>query len=137
MKGLTFLNDPWKLRTDQVFTLILMWKQDPLMRRCMDVNIVKKIEDYIKIDLSGVFKLIDNRLICFRYVCFTNIRLNYFGWCLFGDKKCCFQYHNGCKKCLRPSVYCTHYIVQPISDNIKNISVYRNRFEFDNPIIKQ
>jgi len=127
MKGLTFLNDPWKLRTDQVFTLILMWKQDPWMRRCMDVHIVKKIAEYIKIDLSGL-KLLDGGRICFVHVIFrTEPSANYYGWKIFPN------YYSACIKCLRPLKCSRHYKNSRVGNDI---SSYRNRFEFDDPILE-
>ena len=76
--GFTFLNDPWKLRTDQVFTLVLMWKQDQRMRKCMYVHIVKKIAEYIKVDLSGRFKLTDGGSTYFCHVTFRDKLSNYY-----------------------------------------------------------
>jgi len=128
MKGLTFLNDPWKLRTDQVFTLICMWKQDPWMRKCMDMNIVKKIAEYIKIDLSGKFKLTGGYLTYFFNEDFNS---NYV-WFV-SDKKNNTFYYFCCETCLRPFInYCQH----KQRNDIKDISSYQNRFKFDNVIIK-
>lgn len=133
MKGLTFINDPWKLRTDQVFTLICMWKQNPLMRRCMDINIVKKIVEYIKVDLSGGFKLDNRTSICFRHIVFRDSSSNYYGWFFF-DKGS--HYYSACFNCLKPT--CLHRVRQLSRyKDVKNISEYRNRFEFDDPIIEK
>ena len=135
MKGLTFVNDPWKLRTDQVFTLILMWKQDPWMRRCMDVHIVKKIAEYIKIDLSEGFNLPGRGRIWFRRIIFPDPNSNYYGWFLFDSGS---GYSGGCFTCLRPQCDIHQpYHRSNIYKSVKDISSYRNRFEFDDPIKDQ
>jgi hypothetical protein len=95
---------------------------------------VKKIAEYIKVDLSGTFKLTDNRLICFRYVCFIeDYNSNYYGWSL-SDRKNNIIYYFCCKTCLRPSLYCRHNTMKIQRNGIKDISSYHNQFKFDNPI---
>lgn len=140
MKGLTFLNDPWKLRADQVFTLILMWKQDPLMRKCMDVHIVKKIAEYIKVNLSERFEIVrdgSNGYIWFKYSVFDNPNNNDYGWYFETDEM--KSNTEACSECLKPvNCFCNHitYIFKsiPTSERIKNISEYMHKFRFDNPI---
>lgn len=130
--GLTFVNDPWKLRTDQVFTLICMWKQDPLMRKCMDVHIVKKIAEYIKVDLSEGFKLFNGCRIWFSRIVFLEPSSIFYGWYLFDNGS---VYYQACFTCLRPECDIDHSF--HIYKAVKDISSYRNRFEFDDPIKDQ
>jgi hypothetical protein len=109
-----------------------MWKQDSLMRRCMDVNIVKKIAEYIKVDLSGRFDF-GVKSIFFANIIFRNSKFNYYGWCRFPD------YYGSCIKCLRPFInsecklHGSRYIYDSLGNDISN---YRNRFEFDDPILE-
>jgi hypothetical protein len=101
-----------------------MWKQNPLMRKCMDINIVKKISEYIKIDLSEGFNLYDRKRIRFVHVTLNGF-YGYYGWKVFPD------FYSACMKCLR--VQCNlHYGLRVGND----ISSYRNRFEFDDPILE-
>jgi hypothetical protein len=117
-----------------------MWKQYPLMRRCMDVNIVKKIAEYIKIDLSGNFEIVRNGskgYIWFRYSLFENSHNNNYGWYFETDEM--KSNTEACSKCLKPTnCYCNHiiYITKNVSVTnwIKNISGYMYKFRFDNPV---
>lgn len=131
MNGLSFINDPWIRRRNQVLTFILIWKNVPFIRRCLDLNIVKKIAEYIKVDLSGEFKISETDKIIFLHVLFCSNELNYYGWYRFNNVKSLF-YTNACNICLRPkcNIHNPHYII----DQVKDISKYREKFEFDNPI---
>lgn len=132
MNGLSFMNDPWILRRNQVLTFILIWKNVPFIRRCLDLNIVKKVAEYVKIDLSGGFKISETGRIWFRYIVFTDHLSNYYGWFAFDNGS---GYYRSCNVCLRPKCDIhEYYHPTRVYKAIKDISKYREKFEFDVPI---
>lgn len=95
----------------------------------MDVNIVKKIAEYIKVDLRGSFEVVGG-LTYFCHVTFKDPLSNYYGWFVFDQTGS--HYYGTCIYCLRPN--CSLHVRSynsTVRDNVKN---YRNRFEFDDPI---
>lgn len=129
-----YIDNPWKLRRDQIFTLILIWKQNQLLRKCLDVNIVKMIAEYVKVDVSKPIRILYNNRICLASLVYIfdlfRDRDNYM-WKIYGTKYN-ISYARPCGNCLR--IHChinkTREFIQ------KNISkLHRKLFEFKSKYI--
>jgi hypothetical protein len=112
-----FLNDPWVLRSNQIYTLLQIWKT---LKVPIDRNIIKLIAKSVKIDLSKRFKLSNGGYAIFKWCEQMNPNSCFYGWIIYAD--CLSYYINASIETLRPNFNEWRHI--------KSLENYKNRFDF-------